>query len=440
VKALHNNHVQNTRLVASQVILDVTHGASLADVLEPRLEKFTDARDRAFVQAICYGVCRSYTRLDFLLSHLLKKPMSERDADVHALLLVGLFQLSEMRVSAHAAVSETVNAAAAFKKKPWARGLVNAILREYLRRDAELTEEVKDDQEALHAHPMWWIAALKKNWPEHWEQVLAANNEHPPMMLRVNQQKISRAHYLEKLTDATAIAETTHGVVLATPMAVEKIPGFVLGEVTVQDGAAQLAAELLDLHDDQRVLDACAAPGGKLTNIIEIKPHIAEVVAVEKDKHRCLAINENVLRIQSATKVTIINDDVANTSKWFDGRLFDRILLDVPCSASGVIRRHPDIKLLRDAKDIPVLAKDQARILEATWSLLKPGGLLLYATCSVFSQENADVVQAFLAKHVDATEEKINAEWGLECSVGRQILPGMHNMDGFYYARLKKLI
>lgn len=430
----------NTRLVASQVINKVTSGASLAEVLEPALLLFSDARDRAFIQAICYGVCRYYSRLDFLLSHLLKKAMSERDADVHALLLVGLFQLSEMHVPTHAAVSETVNAAAAFKKKPWARGLVNAILREYLRRDNELKEKVKNDEEACFSHPAWWIAAIKKNWPEQWQQILTANNEHPPMMLRVNQQKISRHHYLEKITGANVVPETTHSVILATPVAVEKLPGFAAGEVTVQDGAAQLAAELLDLHNDQRVLDACAAPGGKLTHIMEVKPHVAEIVAVEKDKQRCLSINENLLRLHPETKVTIINDDVANTQKWYDGNPFDRILLDVPCSASGVIRRHPDIKLLRQAKDIPALAKEQRRLLDAVWPLLKPGGILLYATCSIFPQENVEVVQAFLTTHADAKEEEIAAEWGIPCVIGRQILPGMHNMDGFYYARLKKML
>ncbi len=431
----------STRLVASQVINKVTDGASLADVLEPALANFGDSRDRSFVQAICYGVCRYYPRLDFILSKLLKKPMHEKDSDVHALLLVGLFQLSEMRVPTHAAVSETVSATAMFSKKPWARGLVNAILREYLRQDRELKEKISKDAEANYAHPAWWITAVKKNWPEQWESILAANNEHPSFVLRVNLQKISREKYLEKLTDAKILPETKSGIVLATPMAVEKLPGFAAGEVTVQDGAAQLAAELLDLHAGQRVLDACAAPGGKLTHILELQPDLSAIVAVEKDKKRCLSINENLQRMNSdITNVTVINDDVINTKKWFDGNVFDRILLDAPCSASGVIRRHPDIKLLREQKDIIALAKEQRRMLDALWPLLKPGGLLLYATCSIFPQENIEVLQGFLSAHPEVHEEKIDKKWGLPCTIGRQILPGMHGMDGFYYALLKKML
>lgn len=436
-----NSQVLNTRLVASQVIYKVTNGASLADVLEPALAQFSDVRDRAFIQAICYGVCRYYTKLDFLLSHLLKKPMNARDADVHALLLVGLFQLSEMHVPTHAAVSETVNAAALFKKKLWARGLANAILREYLRRGDELKEKVLLDEEANFLHPKWWISAIKKNWPDQWQNILSANNEHPPMMLRVNQQKISRHHYMEKLTDAKIIPETHNGIILAEAKAVEKLPGFVAGEVSVQDGAAQLAAELLDLHNEQRILDACAAPGGKLTHMMEIKPHIAALIAVEKDAKRCLSIYENIQRLHIDNKtISVINDDVANTKNWSDEKLFDRILLDAPCSASGVIRRHPDIKLLREANDIKALAKEQHRLLDALWPLLKPGGLLLYATCSIFPQENTEVLQAFMTTHSDAEEDKIKADWGLGCTIGRQILPGMHGMDGFYYARLKKML
>lgn len=437
---MQHNHSLNSRLVASQIINKVTNGASLADVLEPALASFSDSRDRSFIQAICYGVCRYYPRLDFILSNLLKKPMHAKDTDVHALLMVGLYQLSEMRVPTHAAVSETVNAAALFTKKPWARGLANAILREYLRQDASLKEKIKTDVEANFAHPSWWVSAIKKNWPDQWEQILAANNEHPPFVLRVNLQKISREKYLEKLTDANIVPETKQGILMSSPMAVEKLPGFATGEVTVQDGAAQLAAELLDLQAGQHVLDACAAPGGKLTHMLEMQPNLT-VVAVEKDKKRCVSIHENLQRMGGDIgNVTVISDDVANTSSWFDGKKFDRILLDAPCSASGVIRRHPDIKLLRELSDIAALAKEQRRLLEAVWPLLEVGGIVLYATCSIFPQENVAVLQGFLTDHADAAEDKISAEWGLSCAIGRQILPGMHGMDGFYYARLKKLV
>jgi len=429
---------KNVRLIAARVVDAVLRGRSLADCLDPALQPLEDVRDRAFVQAVCYGVCRYYSRLQFLLNNLLKHPMQAKDSDVYCLLLVGLYQLSEMRVPPHAAVSETVNATEALKK-PWARGFVNAIMREYLRHKNELTEKIKDNEEAYYLHPAWWIAEMKKDWPQHWQQILDANNAHPPMSLRVNQQKISREAYATPLAkQAVIITETKNGVILEPPVAVEVLPGFAEGEVSVQDGAAQLAAELLDLQAGQRVLDACSAPGGKLLHILETEPKLSTVIAVEKDKARLAAINENLARHQFTA--TVINQDAANTSKWWDGELFDRILLDAPCSASGVIRRHPDIKLLRKANDIKALVKEQQHLLTTLWPLLKPGGILLYATCSIFPAENALLLQTFLSAHPDAAEDKIQADWGLPCPVGRQILPGMHNMDGFFYARLRKQV
>lgn len=428
----------NLRLVAARVIDQVTEGRSLADCLEPALLSLKVARDRAFVQAVCYGVCRFYTRLDVALSLLLKKPMEGKDSDVHALLLVGLYQLMDMRVPPHAAVSETVNATEKLDKG-WARGFVNAILREYLRREDEIKKEVEVDEEARYAHPMWWIEKIKKAWPTQWEAVLQANNEHPPFTLRVNQAHLTRDAYLEKLQTmdfaASSAPETSSGIILAEAMAVDSLPGFNKGDVTVQDGAAQLAVELLELAPNLRVLDACSAPGGKLTHILEVQPDLT-VIAVENNPARMKIIQENLTRLQQSAES--ICQDVRDVKQWWDGELFDRILLDAPCSASGVIRRHPDIKLLREPTDIPVLAKEQLQMLVALWPLLKPGGLFLYATCSVFPEENEQVVEQFLAKHPDAIEEKINADWGIACKVGRQILPGMQDMDGFYYARIKK--
>lgn len=428
----------NLRLLAARIIDDVTQGHSLADCLEPRLKTLLDPRDRAFVQALCYGVCRFYTRLDVILSHLLKKPMNAKDSDVHALLLVGLYQLIDMRVPAHAAVSETVDATATLKKT-WARGFVNAILREYLRRDEEIQQEILSDPEAHYAHPQWWIDAIKKAWPAEWEQILAANNAHPPFALRVNQQHTTRDAYLATLTEnemsAVIIPETSNGIILNTPIAAEALPGFANGDISVQDGAAQLATELLQLAPKQSVLDACAAPGGKLTHLLECQPTLA-VIAVEKDKSRMAVIKENLSRLK--VEANVICGDAIDVEEWWDGQLFDRILLDAPCSASGVIRRHPDIKLLREATDIKVLAREQTQLLAALWPLLKPGGLLVYATCSIFPAENIEIVSAFLSKHSDAQEEKINTTWGVPCNVGRQILPSMHDMDGFYYACLRK--
>ena len=431
--------MSNLRLIASRIIDDVTDGHSLSDRLDTILPTIKDHRDRALVQAMCYGVCRFYTQLDTLLSYLLDNPMRAKDSDVHALLLVGLYQLMAMRIPDYAAVTETVNATEKLKK-PWARGLVNAVLREYLRQRETLDKEIQSDPEALYAHPAWWIDGIKTAWPEHWEVILQANNQHPPFALRVNQQRLSREEYLEKLQQAghaaQSVPETKCGIILDTPVATEELPGFSQGEVSVQDGAAQLAAEILQLAPHQRVLDACAAPGGKLTHMLEIAPDLSSVVAVEKEAARISSIKENLTRLNM--HADCICQDATRVDQWWDGQLFDRILLDAPCSASGVVRRHPDIKLLRHPSDIKAMAKDQLNILASLWPLLKPGGLFLYATCSIFPEENTKVLQQFIAKHDDAKEEKIMVTWGIACDIGRQILPGMHQMDGFYYALLRK--
>lgn len=432
------------RLIAARIIDDVTNGHSLSDLLAPSLKNINDSRDRAFVQALCYGVCRYYSRLDVILSHLLKKPMKAKDSDVHALLLVGLYQLTNMRVPPHAAVTETVNASEGLNK-PWARGLLNAILREYLRRKESIDANINEDIESEYAHPQWWIAAIKTAWPHHWQTILTANNDHPPFALRVNQQKITREQYIEKLKQngfiAEMIPETHNGIILESPISAEELPGFALGEVSVQDGAAQFAAEWLDLTPNQRVLDACAAPGGKLMHILECEPHLAACIAIEKNKERMQPIKENIARLfpQKETQPQCVCADVADTKTWWDGKLFDRILLDAPCSASGVIRRHPDIKLLRQPTDIKPFAEEQFHLLEALWPLLCADGILMYVTCSIFPEENVQVLQRFLTTHADAKEEEWQVDWGVPCDIGRQILPGMHRMDGFYYARLRKL-
>ncbi len=429
------NTSSNLRYIAAQVIMAVTEGRSLADCLEPALQPLNDPRDRAFVQALCYGVCRFYYRIDAVLAALLSKPMKAKDVDVHALLCVGLYQLMMMRVPPHAAVTETVNAVAALNK-PWARGLVNAILRAYLREAERLMSAFDGDLEATYAHPDWWIGKLQRDWPDDWQHILEANNAHPPMSLRVNARLVTREAYLAQLPDATPIPETNTGIILSTPSPVEALPGFADGVVSVQDGAAQLATSLLNLAPGQRVLDACAAPGGKLTHILEVMPDVSAIVAVEKDRERLASIQENLQRLNM--NAVCIHADAGDVTQWWDGQLFDRILLDAPCSASGVVRRHPDIKLLRQPTDLKALVKEQRYLLEKLWPLLQPGGVLVYATCSVFSEENVGVLSAFLAEHRDALENKIDATWGLACAIGRQILPGMHGMDGFYYAVLQK--
>ncbi|MDR3490569.1 MAG: 16S rRNA (cytosine(967)-C(5))-methyltransferase RsmB [Gammaproteobacteria bacterium] len=429
----------NLRAIAARVIAKVMAGESLSDCLPQALLQIPEPRDQALVQAICYGVCRRYFYLDALLFLLLEKPFKEKDQDVCALLLVGLYQLIDMRIPAYAAVAETVNATIELKKD-WSKGLVNAVLREYQRRTDELNNELKDDLEASTAHPEWLIRMLQKAWPAQWESILAANNEHPPLSLRVNQQRLSRESYLAKLSavniEAHIIPETQNGMTLANPVDVTELPDFMEGDASVQDGAAQLAAELLLLEPNLSVLDACAAPGGKTAHILESQKDLERVVAIDIDAKRLKSVTENLQRLNlSATCVT---GDAAKTDKWWDGKLFDRILLDAPCSASGVIRRHPDIKLLRSPDDIAHLCQEQLKLLKSLWPLLKPGGLLVYATCSVFPRENTGVLTQFIQEHEDAVEEKIDADWGVPCEVGRQVLPGMHGMDGFYYGRLRK--
>ncbi len=431
----------NLRLLSARMIDQVTNDRSLTDNLEPCLSSLRDARDRSFVQAVCFGVCRFYSRLDVILSHLLQKPLKAKDSDVHALLLVGLYQLMEMRVPPHAAVAETVDATEQLGKT-WARGLVNAVLREFLRKRETIEEKIKSDAEAYYAHPAWWIESITTAWPMHWQAILQANNQHPPFALRVNRQHITREDYLKREDmqsfSTKILPETQSGIILDTPISTDDLPGFLAGDVSVQDGAAQLAAELLLLAPKQRVIDACAAPGGKLTHIGEIEPNLSALIAVEKDEARMLSIKDNLARLH--IKAISICDDVNHVKNWWDGQMFDRILLDAPCSASGVIRRHPDIKLLRQPSDIKMLANEQSRLLESLWPLLKPGGFLLYATCSIFPEENVSVMESFLASHADAKEDIIAADWGIPCGVGRQILPGMHDMDGFYYARLCKVV
>jgi 16S rRNA (cytosine967-C5)-methyltransferase len=429
---------KNLRLIASRVIDAVTDGQSLADCLPPELSKLSETRDRAFVQAICYGVCRYYTRLDVILSHLLKNPMNAKDSDVHALLMVGLYQILDMQTAPHAAVSETVDAVETLKK-PWARGLVNAVLRECLRQGDKIDGMIESDAEAAYSHPSWWISSIRKAWPDQWEDILDANNQRPPFSLRVNQQHGTVDEYLLKLADkefpAHKITGVSHGIILDNPVSVEQLPGFAAGKVTVQDGAAQLATELLELKPGLRVLDACAAPGGKLTHILEIEPTL-EVVAVEKSKARLAIIRDNLKRLEQKAECHCA--DTNDLSAWWDNKPFDRILLDAPCSASGVIRRHPDIKLLRQPTDISALTATQYQMLTTLWQTLAPGGLLVYVTCSVLPEENTHIIKQFLAATSDAKEEIISASWGIACEFGRQILPGMDEMDGFYFACIRK--
>ena len=426
----------NTRLIAAKVLTSVIRdGQSLTAALNNTLGVVESDKDRAFIQALCYGVCRNFHRLDYILSQMLDKPL--KDLDVKALALIGLYQLKFMRVKSHAAVSETVLAA---RKKPWAKALINALLRSYLRGQEGFEQKADNVKSALVSHPDWLIQQIEQDWPIQAQQIFQQNNEQPPMALRVNLANISQYQYLQKLRDqgieAEAVSFCRSAILLNKPAVVDILPGFNEGWVSVQDTAAQLAAELLDVQIGHRVLDVCAAPGGKAAHILEHQPKVRELVAVDIDKLRLQRVNDNFQRLKLSAKLIV--GDASKPEDWWDGQLFDRILLDVPCSALGVIRRHPDIKLLRRAEDINTLQVLQKRIMTAVWSLLAPGGIMLYATCSILKQENEQQIEAFLATNTNAIEVPINADWGLVRRYGRQILTGESAMDGFYYALIRK--
>lgn len=427
----------NLRGCAAQILAKVlADGVSLTAALDAGLPKIKDHQDKAFVQACCYGVIRHYFALEFMLGKLLSRPLKAKDTDIKALLLVGLYQLQHMRVKPHAAVSETV---AATSHKPWAKNLVNAVLRQYLRDAEALTAACAEDDQARSNHPAWMIAAFAADWPDHYPRLLSADDHAPPMMLRVNALRGERGAYLDELAAAGIAAQAVDGCATALrldqALSVEQLPGFAEGRVSVQDAAAQLAAELLDVQAGQRVLDVCAAPGGKTAAILEMQPS-AEVLAIDIDPARLKRVDDNLTRL--GVSATTLAADATRPDSWAGGRLFERILVDAPCSGLGVIRRHPDIKLLRRESDLATLTALQAQILNAVWDLLAPGGILLYATCSVLKRENEAQIEHFLADHPEAAELPIAAHWGLARPHGRQILTGDRQMDGFYYAKLRK--
>lgn len=426
----------NTRWLAARVVADVLkNGLSLTVALDAALPRLESGKDRAFVQALCYGVLRYFHRLDFILARLLDRPL--KDEEIKALALLGLYQLAFMRVKSHAAVAETVAAAA---KKSWAKPLLNALLRRYLRERDSLDRQAEASPSAAVSHPNWLIKRIQQDWPEQSEQILAENNRQPPMVLRVNLAKITRERYLQLLTQqelgAAAMPACPSAVLLEKPAPVEIVPGFVDGWVSVQDAAAQWAAGLLAVEPGQRVLDVCAAPGGKTAHSLEMQPGLRELVAVDIDPMRLKRVEETLRRLGLAATLRL--GDAGKPAEWWDGQPFERILLDAPCSATGVIRRHPDIKLLRKPGDIESLQTLQQIILEAVWLLLAPGGRLLYATCSVLKQENEQQIERFLTTHADAEVLPIIADWGRARPFGRQILVGDSGMDGFYYALLVK--
>lgn len=428
------------RTLAVRTLLAVLEdGETLTVAAERAAAACTDSRDAALLKELCYGTLRWQLRLQALLDKLVERPLKSTDLDLQLLLLLGLYQLSALRIPVHAAVQQTVEVCRDLRK-PWATKLVNGVLRRYLRERETLDASLQDDPVARYAHPRWFVELVQQDWPECWQAILEAGNQRPPLTLRVNRRCLTRHDYLQKLAmagiEARPCRHAEDGVTLATPMDVKQLPGFAAGECSVQDEAAQLAVELLDLKPGLRVLDACAAPGGKTCHILERQVDLAVVVAVEQDAGRTGRIHENLKRL--GLKAELVVADAAQTRDWWDGKAFDRILLDAPCSASGVIRRHPDIKLLRTPMEVDQAVALQRRLLDALWSLLAPGGKLLYATCSVLARENAMQVDGFLAVEAEARALALPSGWGTTAGAGRQILSGEDGMDGFYYACLEK--
>ena len=438
--AIARIHDADPRAVAVSVLATMLgQGRSLTACLEEHAARLDEGRDRAFARELCYGVMRWLPRLQACLDLLVEKPIREKETVVRVVLLLGVYQLMYTRVAEHAAVAESVSLVRRAGKS-WATGLVNGVLRNFQRRRSQLTADLERSEEGRYAHASWLVKATRDAWPQDWQRILDSNNERPPLSLRVNVRRGSRDEYLARLKNsdiaASLIAHTGEGIRLHQARDVDSIPGFGDGLVSVQDGAAQLAAGILDARQGMRVLDACAAPGGKSAHILEQQPALGELVAMDCDAERLLRVEHGLQRL--GLEATLMCADAARPGEWWNGEAFHRILIDAPCSGSGVIRRHPDIKLHRRPQDIEKLAGTQIRLLDALWPLLAPRGRLLYATCSYLTRENDHVLGEFLAKHPDATGGPLPYACGRPTEHGLQVLPGEDTMDGFYYALLGK--
>ncbi|MBL1433492.1 MAG: 16S rRNA (cytosine(967)-C(5))-methyltransferase [Gammaproteobacteria bacterium] len=434
----------NVRLQALNILMQVVkHNHSLDGAFDKSLQQqqtnnaALDAHT-GLLKELCYGVMRWWPTLQAIEQSLLDKPLVAKHQDLSVLIWIGIYQLEYMRTADHAAVSETVACAQAIKKQ-WAKSLLNAVLRRFQRERGQLIPSLENNLVASTAHPSGLLATLQQAWPNDWRYIVEQNNARAPMSLRVNQRLISRTDYRARLEQAGIFADVVEHIDSALSLKnacpVETLPGFNDGLVSVQDAAAQLAATLLAPQSGQRVIDACAAPGGKTCHLLEQAPDI-DLLAIDSKAWRLQRLEENLQRLSLSCHVQVA--DAIDLESWWDGQPVDRILLDAPCSGSGVIRRHPDIKWLRQEFDIEQLLTTQSELLRALWSTLKPGGVLLYATCSILAAENHQQITRFLAEVDDAEEFPIAVNWGCPMLHGRTILPGENGMDGFYYARLRK--
>lgn len=454
----------NLRLAAAHAVLEVVdRGRKLEIAIAAHTPPSPDPNHRhALFQEMCYGACRYYYYFDAILAKLITKPIAQRDRLVHFILISGCHQLEHMRIPEHAVVSESVEAVKGGRFR-WADKMINGVLRNFLRLNESLKQETLPDS-ARFAFPPWLHREIQTNWSEHCETILQASNCKPPLTLRVNRLRTNRADYLAQLDqhgiEAKPTEHSDYGVTLSTPMSVEKIPGFIDGLASVQDESAQLIVTAFspNIGSGERVLDGCAAPGGKTGLLLETQPKLAKLVAVDLPD-RIHVIQQNLARLglsaeakpqsekaagTERTSIEVVAGDLTKPTtkstpqKWWDGQLFDRILLDVPCSGSGVIRRHPDIKHRRKTEDIAKFAEQQGMLLSQSWGLLVNGGTLLYVTCSILPAENDAVIERFIAEQQDAHAEEISELLGMATRFGRQRLPGVHSGDGFYYCLLKK--
>jgi 16S rRNA (cytosine967-C5)-methyltransferase len=423
---------------AALAVMRVFDGAQLREALA-LVDDGSALRGRTLVQEIAYGTLRHWGPLDAIVGRLARKPIA--DPLLRTLVAVALYQLEHTRAPPFAVVDRAV-AAAGDAVRPAAKALVNALLRRYLRERDEIQRAIAQSDVARWSYPQWWIDRVRRDYPAQWQAILEAGNARAPLTLRVNRRATSREALGERFASAGIAAEPVDecGLIVGEPQPVRELPVFDDGAFAVQDLAAQLAAPLLDVHDGMRVLDACAAPGGKTTHLLEIAD--ADVLALDIDTRRLALIGENVERLRlGGRRIRLVEGDAGNPQAWWDSQPFERILLDVPCTASGVVRRHPDGKWRHRPGDVDRFAREQARLLAAAWSLLAPGGKLLYATCSVFAAENEAQVAKFVAQHPDALRETLNFP-GATVHRDGQLLPSpeaaSHNQDGFFYALLRK--
>lgn len=435
----------SSRALACHVLHNVAYEQkSLSTLMPLAIEQLEEDRDGPLLQEIVYGCCRWYKYLEEVHNQFLDKPLHPNDKLVESLLKIGAYQILFMRTPAHAAIHETVQATIELGIKHF-KPLVNAVLRRISELPAIDESADLPDDIYISSYPEWIREKTKHNWPEQWQDILRQGNLRPPMTLRVNREYFnaedSRNEYLKALEDneieASACPYSAYGIQLLKPAPVAHLPNFADGAASVQDEAAQLCSDLLQLEEGQNVLDACAAPGGKTGAILESQPKL-QLTALDSEALRAAMIEDNLerLNLQAAIKVARAEE----LDSWWDKNAFDRILLDAPCSASAVIRRNPDIKLLRKEDDIKTLAELQLKLLKTLWSTLKPGGLLVYATCSIFSQENSRIIERFLKQEESAELSKIDAPWGVDTGFGRQMFPQKNGHDGFFYSRLRKKI